>query len=241
MVSIPTGLAINTPVAGDRTTASGFRKVLGALFKQSAPGVPLAGILPAQSGATPLLVTSDPSTMVYHVSAGFALTTRTSQGAYLVGTLTDVNVPTIPADAVYGRYDVLYIFQPDPELADTGVARIDVVNGAATNSPVEPAVPTGALKLGRKLVPAGASNTSVGTAIDGLAGMTGLNVDWSNIVNKPSTFPPAAHSGALVTSGIIPAGVTLAGDLTGTIDGKNFTVSQTQPTGANVGDLWIGW
>jgi hypothetical protein len=180
--------------------------------------------------------------MSYTVKAGYAVCTRAGQGAYLLGTLVDVVVPTSAADATNDRYDVLYIFQPDPELADTGVARIDVAVGTPSASPATPAVPTGSLVLGRKLVVHGSSNTSTGTAIDQLPSLTGLNVTWDALGGKPASFPPSAHSASLVTSGTLPSAVSVAGNLSsGLVQGKKITISQTAPTSPAVGDLWISW
>lgn len=192
-VNIPTGLAINTSTPADRTTAAGMRKVLGALFRQSTPGAPVPGIIPSVAG-TPLDVLPSASAMEYVVKAGYAVTTRTGQGAYLVGTDTDVTVTTDAANVTNPRIDIIYIYQPDPELADSGKARIEVAVGSPSASPVAPSIPTGALELGRKLVPAGAANTSTGTAISNKAAQTSLAVTWASIPDKPTTFTPATHT-----------------------------------------------
>lgn len=193
MVEIPTGLAINTPTAGDRTVPSAFRKIMATLFKQVTPGAPVAGIIAGPG--TPLLVEGSAGGMEYVVRAGYAMTTRTNQGAYLVGTDQDVTVPTSAADSSNPRIDLIYIVQPDPELTEEGHARIDVVVGTPATTPAEPTgdLPAGALVLGKKRVDAGVANTS-GTAIYGKAATTSLNVDWNSLSGKPSTFPPSAHT-----------------------------------------------
>jgi hypothetical protein len=174
MTTIPTGLAINTAVSGDRTTAAGFRKVFSALFRQTAQGVPVAGIL--DGPGSPLNVGVNAGAMSYHVNAGFAVTTRSSGGAYLVGTDTALDITTSVGDATNPRIDLIYIVQPDPELSESGQARIDVQIGTASASPVSPtaSLPAGALVLAQKTVPAGASNTSTGAALTNFATKTKL-------------------------------------------------------------------
>lgn len=180
MATIPTGLAVNTSVPGDRTTASGFRKILAALFAQSAAGVPVPGIIEL-AGLTPLDVVPHATLMKYTVLAGFAVTTRTSQGAYVVGHILDTEL-TVPAgDGSNPRIDRIFIVQPDAELAESGVARIDVAVGTPGASPALPAIPTGALELKRKLVPSGAANTTTGTAMTNKAVYTGLSIAASQI------------------------------------------------------------
>lgn len=172
MVTIPTGLAINTATVSDRANALSFRRILGALFKQTSAGNPVAGIMPGPN--TPLDVQTSPTSMQYYVKAGYAVTARTNQGAYLVGNQADVTLPVSVGNATNPRYDRIYIVQPDPELGETGQARIDVVQGTPAAAPSVPALPTGALELGRKLVPAGASNTGTGTAVSNKAPNVGF-------------------------------------------------------------------
>ena len=194
MVSIPTGLAIATSTPGDRTVPSSFRRIMAVLFQQSAAGTPVAGIVPAPG--TPLDVELT-AAMEYTVKAGYAVTTRANQGAYLVGTPIDVTVPTDTGHVTYDRWDRLYIVQPDPELSDVGVARIDVAKGTPSGSPALPALPTGALELGRVLVPSGAATTNDATGgVTNKAARTKLNVDavaYGDLTGVPSTFPPSAH------------------------------------------------
>lgn len=194
MVSIETGLAINTATAVDRTTAGGMRRVLASLFAQSAVGQPTPGII-AINGLTPLDVTTDGTDMTYHVAAGYAVTSRTGQGAYIVGDVDAVDITGVSVgDGSNPRIDRIYIVQPDPELTETGVARIDVVEGTPGASPALPALPTGALELARKLVPSGASNTDTGTALTDKATTTSLNVTWDGLIGKPTTFAPSTHT-----------------------------------------------
>ena len=213
-----------------------MRRILGFLFKQTTPGAPTPGVLVAGSGATPLFVTTDPADMVYHVSAGLAVTTRTV-GAYLVGTTEDVEVETDPADGTNPRIDRIYIVQPDPELTETGVARIDVVVGTPGASPALPALPAGALELGRKLVPAGASNTDEGTAISNRAPATTLvGASWADIADKPSTFTPATHTHPVSQLTDLSTNGNAA-----KVGGHRVKASPTTPdtTGWVAGDIWV--
>ena len=170
-VSIPTGLSINSAVAADRTSAQGMRRVLALLFKQSAPMVPTAGRLGVDH-----LVVSARGDMKYDISAGGAATTRTSQGVYLVGNVSAVTIDTDAASGTNPRIDRIYIVQPDPELSETGVARIGVVCGVPAASPTLPALPAGALELRRKLIGPTATATNQGAAFTDQAPVTGLSL-----------------------------------------------------------------
>jgi hypothetical protein len=141
-----------------------------------------------------------------------------------------VTLTVATGDPSNPRYDRIYIVQPDPELAESGQARIDVVVGVAAATPSVPALPTGALELARKLVPAGAANTSSGTALTNIAAYTGLNVSWDTIPNKPTYFPTNAASVA------DPLNLNV-----GEINGSKITVSQTAPSSPSTGDVWISW
>lgn len=219
MVEILTGLAINAPLEADRTPPISFRQILASLLKQTAAGVPEVGIIPAPG--TPLAVQGHASLMQYVVKAGWAVTTRAGKGAYIVGTIADVTIPTAAAHATLPRIDRIYIVQPDPELSETGKARIDVVNGTPASSPTVPALPTGALELARKTIAAGATNTSIGAAFTNLAGMTGLNL-----------------------GPITAASITDQQNINaGRVNGVKITSSGTgiAPAGPAVGDLWADW
>lgn len=237
MVTIPTGLAINASDPTARTTASGFRQVLATIFKQNAVGSPTVGIIPAPGN--PLLVTTR-SDMTYDVAAGFAVTTRSGQGAYLVGTPTAVNVTTTAGDASNPRYDRLYIVQPDPELSETGFARIDVAIGTPAATPSLPSLPTGALELARKLVPAGATNTNSGTALTNYATKTTLNLSATiaDISGLQSALDGKMANGSSVAWSAltaIPGGV--AGLAGGTIPDTNLP-TRLQPGSQNASGNW---
>lgn len=181
MVTVAAGLVVDLNTAAQGTTAQGFRRALAVLFKQTSPGVAQPGRL----GPDHFVVTGSPTAMEYKVSGGgMVLVRSTTNGAYLVGVPDTQTVPTDPADGVNPRYDRIYARQPDPLLDGAAVAVgfvIDVVKGAPAASPVLPALPAGALELGRKLIGAGATNTQSGAVFTDPAPVTGLNVAAATI------------------------------------------------------------
>jgi len=219
MVTIQTGLAINSDVEAERTPPNSFRHILATLLQQTAAGEPVVGILPAPSPG--LAVTPSLTAMEYHVSAGYAVTTRPGKGAYIVGTPDDVVVPTDPAHSTLPRIDRIYIVQPDPELAEAGLPRIDVVKGIPASNPTVPDLPAGALEIRRKTIAAGATNTSMGAAFTHPAPTTGLNI--------------GAITAAMITD---PLNINA-----GKIRGKKIDSIGTgvAPAGPAVGDIWVDW
>lgn len=219
MVTILTGLAINSDVDAERTPPLSFRQILASLFDQTAAGEPVPGIIPAPG--TPLLVTGHPSAMQYLVKAGWAVTTRPGKGAYIVGSIDDLVIPATPAHSTFGRIDRIYIVQPDPELAEAGLARVDVITGVPSSNPVLPDIPTGALELGRKIIGAGQTNTSIGQPFTNLATKTKLNL-----------------------SSILAASISDQQNIdAGKIRGKKIDVISTgiAPSGPAVGDVWVDY
>lgn len=219
MVTIPTGLAINSDVESERTTPDGMRHILATLFAQTSAGEPVPGRIPAPT--PPLVCSGHGSLMQYLVTKGYAVTTRTGKGAYLVGSSTDLVIPTAAAHATLSRIDRVYIVQPDPELTEPGLARVDVVNGTPASNPTAPALPPGALLLGEKTIGPGATNTSAGAPITGQPGLVTLNI------------------GALTASMITDQANINAGR----VNGVKITSSGTgvAPVGPVVGDLWADW
>lgn len=216
MVAISPGLAINSSDPSQRTPPSSFRYILATLFRQVTPGRPVAGVIAAQTNARPLSVTGSLTTMSYNVSAGYAITTRTGEGAYIVGTPVDVTVETAPGHASLRRYDVLYIVQPDYEKSEVGSARIDVAQGAPSSNPQVPSIPEGALELRRALVTAGATTT---------AALTYTNAAPTTTLNIGSV------SAAQISD---PENISVT-----KIGGKRITVSNTAPSQPSIGDVWI--
>jgi hypothetical protein len=220
MVAIAPGLAVNSPNTAQRAPASSMRRILAALLRQTAPGVPVAGVLNAQEGSyVPLEVLTSSSEMKYVVRAGYAVTTRTGQGAYILGTPDQLDIPTATGHSTLSRIDRVYIVQPDYELSETGDPRIDVVQGTPASTPSLPALPTGALELGRKLVPAGAGNTALGTAITNPPARTSINI--GSVSASQITDPENINAGK--------------------ISGKKITVNfnGSAPSSPSVGDIWV--
>lgn len=176
MVTVAAGLVIDLNTSGQGTTASGFRRALAALFRQTSPGVAQAGRL----GADQFLVSGSSSGMSYNVSGGGLVIVRSAAGgAYLVGMPSAVSLPAPAANATNPRIDRIYALQPDPALDGLGVSVdliIDVAVGTPAATPVAPSLPAGALELGRKQIAAGASNTQQGAAFTNIAPITGVNV-----------------------------------------------------------------
>lgn len=176
MVSIPSGVIVAAPEEDPdrRTSARAFRRAIAGLLRQSAPGTPVAGILPGpepDSGR----VTGHATLMRYRVQPGVFVIARGDEGAYVLATVDEVELTTSPADSLNPRWDRIFVHQPDPELSDAGQARIDVAVGTPGSIPALPSLPAGSLELARKLVAAGATNTTTGAAFTNLAPITGVN------------------------------------------------------------------
>jgi len=237
MVDLASGAVVAAPAPGVgepdvRTTALAFRQALAGLLLQSAPGEPVPGILPAPGN--PGLVSADAADMKYIVQPGVFVISRGDRGAYILALPEVAVVTTDPANATNPRIDRIYVCQPDPELSESGVARIDVAIGTPSSTPALPALPAGSLELGRKLVGANVTNTAAGTAISNLATFTALNtgdIDAADIV-----------SGTLV-SDRLPVVPLSKGGTGGTTratarNGIGVFVQEAQPSSPSVGDLW---
>jgi hypothetical protein len=107
------------------------------------------------------------SNMSYNVSGGVAVISRgASTGPYLAALDGSTNVTTTAAPGSGSRYDVIYIQVNDVEQGDADSHTVlGVVQGTESGSPSEPSVPTGALRIGKALVPSGATRTDTGVTI----------------------------------------------------------------------------
>lgn len=237
MVAVAAGLVVDLNTTNQGTTAQGFRRALAVLFRQTAPGVASPGRL----GSDHFVVSGSASAMEYGVSGGgLVLVRSTANGAYLVGVPDAQTVPTDPADGVNPRIDRIYARQPDPLLDGSAVDVsfvIDVAVGAAAASPVLPALPAGALELGRKLIAAGAVNTQAGAAFTDPAPVTGLNVGVLDASQIPSL--PASKIG----TGLLPVerGGTGGGSRTAARTGLGITSGSAAPNNADGqdGDIYF--
>lgn len=200
MVNIETGLAINTSVAVDRTTPSAFRRVLGNFLRQSAPGVPVPGVI--VGGGAGLLGVSgqSASALSYTINPGYAVVVRGAAptlGGYIVGTASGVPFSHAAADASNPRIDVVYICQPDPEQGDATHARIDVLQGVPAASPVARTdLPQGSLALWNVTIPAGATAATALT-FTSVRVFTSINRGIAS-VNTPTDLPASAAYGDLI-------------------------------------------
>lgn len=176
MVTVEAGLVIPLNSSNLGTTAIGFRRALALLFKQSSPGIPIAGRL----GTNHLAVAGNNVGMSYIVSAGGIVLVRTpASGVYLVNSPVSVVVPTAIGDGSNPRIDRIYCKQPDPSLDGPTAAVdfvIDVSIGLAAATPTVPNIPSGAFELARKVVAPGATNTATGAAFTNVGAVTSLAI-----------------------------------------------------------------
>jgi hypothetical protein len=175
MVTVPAGFVVDLNTETEGTTSIGIRRALATLFRQAAPGVAEPGRLADNH----FVVAGSASGMEYTVTGGGVVLVRDStNGAYLVGMPSTVTVDTDASSGVNPRIDRVYVRQPDPALDGAGVDvqfTIDVAIGEPAASPAVPAIPSGALELARKVIAAGATNTTSGAAFTNIAPVTGLN------------------------------------------------------------------
>jgi hypothetical protein len=155
-------------------TAANYRQSWIGSAATPAPGGPMSwrpGVIPTATASgtfkpfLDLLVaqTATASTAIT-VGAGNCIIVRSGAGAgpYLVGFNSASTITLDPNPSTGSRYDVIFVQLIDAALGDTGTqgAKIDVVEGTASSTPVVPAIPTGAIKLAEILRPAFASNGS---------------------------------------------------------------------------------
>lgn len=85
--------------------------------------------------------------------AALALVRGALEGVYPAAITGAQTAPTDPAPASGSRIDIVYVLQPDIDLGDTGnVPVLAVAKGTASGSPSAPALPTGAMELGRATI-----------------------------------------------------------------------------------------
>ncbi|MET3984221.1 hypothetical protein [Streptomyces sp. PvR034] len=114
------------------------------------------------AGGTALAATGA-AAMQVQLAVGRALVQGAdAQGAYPVAVTAPETLTVADGHAQYGRIDAVVLRVYDTAYDSTGqtLARAEIVQGAATATPVPPALPAGALRLWEITVPAG---TSAGT------------------------------------------------------------------------------
>jgi hypothetical protein len=257
MTTIPTGIAVTSETEAELTTPRGHRLALTGLLEQTAPAVAKSGRLyaPSDAGGEPLQVSGSASTMEYTVNAGVAAIGRTGQGVYLLGNPEEETFATSAAPGTPGqtRIDRIYIAQPDPELSDTGVARVDVAVGVAGTPGALPDLPAGAMELARKVIAYGATNTDSGAAFTDVAPIVRANasvaaggVGTTELADGAVTNAKLAGTGlsaSKITTGTLPSSVTSNANHTGKIKGADYYLQVADPGAGSVaeGSLWDSW
>ncbi|MFD7237007.1 hypothetical protein ACFWAT_17095 [Streptomyces syringium] len=98
--------------------------------------------------------------MRVQIAVGRALVQGTdTQGAYPVAVTAPETLTVADGHAQYGRIDavVLRVYDELYDLGDKTLARVEIIQGAATATPTPPALPPAALRLWEITVPAGVS------------------------------------------------------------------------------------
>lgn len=155
-----------------QTPAIDTRKADELKLVASAAGVARLGVL----SDNPSIVTSDASTAPMRVAvakAGFATQRVAGDGVALWGNDGSIFV-TVTKPGSNSWYVTVYAKHNDTAAGDgTSLPEINVVTGAASATPVEAALPSGALKLATILIPSTATSTqSAGVIITNVYPMT---------------------------------------------------------------------
>lgn len=150
-----TALGVSPDSDGNGVTPRVHRKIIGAQWQS--PGI-----------ITGLQVSGNTS-LSYNVSEGVAVCEKNSDDGRTLAYWQGGNTPTVQAgDPTYARIDVVWITannKPEYNDSDNSV-HVGVTSGTPSASPVEPAVPDGAIKLMAMLLPAGATSTQSATRRD---------------------------------------------------------------------------
>lgn len=135
------------------------RKALAGLLAPASTLGARQGILAGPGD--PLRVTGTAG-WTYQVAAGPLVTSRSAaDGAVLWGNDGAADTPAVAAAPASGaRYDLIWMRHQDPDAGESDTPEIGVTSGAASGTPVRPAVPAGAVVLAEALVSAGATSTS---------------------------------------------------------------------------------
>lgn len=157
--SFPTDLAAGSSILDSRLTLAG-------LVAHDASGVPRTGVV-FDSDAR---IVEPRPTMQYLVRAFRAVTSRTGAGVELLANDGSVTLATTAAPASNSRVDIIYVRPRFLLNADgSSTPLLGVVQGAPAVSPVDPAIPAGAIALARFVIPAGVTSTQA-------AGVVGADV-----------------------------------------------------------------
>lgn len=149
------GLLVHPNNDGSGTTPAMGRRALAGLV---AP----AGAYGGRTGVISGMAVSGTSGWSYTVGAGHVATPAGTGEPLIWANASDYSVPATAAPGSGSRIDRIYALHTRNLEGDTSSEPvIGVVAGTATTgTPVAPALPTGAIELGRATVPAGATGTA---------------------------------------------------------------------------------
>lgn len=177
------------------------------------------------AGGTALTATGA-AAMQVQISIGRALVQGVdTQGAYPVAVTAPETLTIADGHAQYGRIDAVVLRVYDP-LYDTGqqtLARLEVLQGAATATPVAPTLPAATLRLWEITVPAG---TSAGTG----------GITWASALADRRRYTSSY-------GGIIPRGwgMTFAGAYPGQYRDNGLGLDRWDGSTWQTLDPVIGW
>lgn len=122
-------------------------------------------------------------------------------GIITTGTFSANRIPNLDADKITSG--ILAVARGGTGGNNAAAARTSLGAAAASHTHSAGDINSGRLDLARLPTSATANRfLKVGTASSTPAYST---VSWDDVQSKPSTFPPSAHSAALLTSGTVPA------------------------------------
>ena len=191
----------------------------------------------ANTGVVGGLAVKGTSRLAYHVAEGMAICSKGDGDGYTEAYFPGGDTPEVKAnEGGNPRIDVVWITAHDATQGDSdNLVTLGVTQGTPSASPVEPDIPTYAVRLGAFRMGAGAATTSGATATSGVdyAIMSGASlgilmdktnnengrtfgstVEWKNVVSGTIDLP---------TDRLLSIGITLTtGNEDGGYSGSNY-------------------
>ncbi len=191
----------------------------------------------ANTGVVGGLAVKGTSRLAYHVAEGMAICSKGDGDGYTEAYFPGGDTPEVKAnEGGNPRIDVVWITAHDASQGDSdNLVTLGVTQGTPSASPVEPDIPTYAVRLGAFRMGAGAATTSGATATSGVdyAIMSGASlgilmdrtnsengrtfsssVEWKNVVSGTINLP---------TDRLLSIGITLTtGNEDGGYSGSNY-------------------
>lgn len=191
----------------------------------------------ANTGVVGGLAVKGTSRLAYHVAEGMAICSKGDGDGYTEAYFPGGDTPEVKAnEGGNPRIDVVWITAHDASQGDSdNLVTLGVTQGTPSASPVEPDIPTYAVRLGAFRMGAGAATTSGATATSGVDyaimsgaslgilmdktnnenGRTfGYSVEWKNVVSGTIDLP---------TDRLLSIGITLTtGNEDGGYSGSNY-------------------